>query len=352
MKKKHIIIIVIILLLVAVRLALPSIAKKQINKTINGIEGYHGHVDEVRLALIAGQFWVNDIKIFEETAVDSTIPMINLPALWFSIEWRSLFRGRIVASIEIDSLTLNLIKAKEAQKDQVMENRISFAEKVMEMNPITINTIKITNTNILYRNPNVTPEINIGLTSFDMQAYNLGNVIDKNDSLPARYNMNATFMNTGQLFSEGRMNVLKEIPDFDIDFQLEEAEVKEIEEYTDHHANLEIESGLLYLYLELLAVDGAVEGYVKPLLEGVQIEEKDDSGALQKVYESVVQGVVNIFENPEKEQIGVRVEIEGSLNDPDVNVWETISSLLINAFVEAYNRELERIIGLSGKNPG
>jgi hypothetical protein len=352
MKKKYIIIGVVVLLIVAFRLALPSIAKHQINKTLNEIDGYHGHLDEIRLALIAGQFWMNGLKIYEETAVDSTIPMIDLPSLWFSIEWRSLFRGRIVATIEIDSLTVNLVKAKEAQEDQVMENRVSFAEQVQEMNPITINTIEITNANILYRNPNAEPEIDIGLTDFNLHASNLRNVVDKKDTLPARYNMNATFMGTGQLFSEGRLNVLKETPDFDIDFQVEGAEVKEIEEYTDHHANLKIERGLLYLYLELVAMDGNVEGYVKPLMEGVEIQEKDDSGVFQKIYESVVQGVVNLLENPDEDHVGARVEIEGNLNDPDVSVWEILNSLLINAFVEAYNRELERIIGLSGVDSG
>ncbi|MFW5687863.1 MAG: DUF748 domain-containing protein [Bacteroidota bacterium] len=347
MKKTYIIIIVIVLIIIGFRIALPHLAKQRINRQINAIEGYHGSVDQVSLALIAGQFWVDGIRIYEETAVDSTIPMVDLPALWFSIEWRNLFRGRIVASIKMDSLSLNLVKSREEEQDEVLDKRISFVEQIQKMNPISINTLNITNANIFYRNPNAQPEVKIGLTEFNLQASNLGNVIDENDSLPASYNINASFMETGKLSSEGRLNKMKEPPDFDIDFQLEEAQVQEIEEYTHHHADLKIKKGLLYIYLELVANDGNVDGYIKPLMEGVQIEQQDDEGVFQKIYESAVQGAINLFENPEEEQVGVRVEIEGSLEDPEVSPWETINSLLINAFVEAYNQELERIIGLS-----
>ncbi len=334
-------------LLIGFRLALPGIAKRNINKQINNLEGYHGGVSDVRLALIAGQFWLSDIIIYEETAIDTSIPMVNLPSLWFAIEWRSLFKGHIVASIEMDSLMVNLVKAEADKEDEVMENRVSFVEEIQEFNPIQINTIIINNANIRYRDPTANPEINVGLSSFYLQAENLGNVVDQNDPLPARYELHSEFMESGNIFSEGRLNLLREVPDFDIDFKIEEVDMTVFNSLLSHHADLNLQKGLLFYYMEAVAADGQIEGYVKPLMEGVEIAKEEEGGVVKKIYEGVVQGAVNLLENRQEEQVGARVEISGSLKDTEVSIFQAILSLLRNAFIDAYDRELDRIIGSS-----
>ncbi len=56
MKKKWKIILSIVVLLLVVRLMLPFIIKKYVNKTLDDLNGYSGHLDDINLNLFRGAY--------------------------------------------------------------------------------------------------------------------------------------------------------------------------------------------------------------------------------------------------------------------------------------------------------
>ncbi len=56
MKRRYIVLIVLAGLLIGLRAALPVLAKKQVNKNLNELDGYHGAVSDVRMRLGRGGF--------------------------------------------------------------------------------------------------------------------------------------------------------------------------------------------------------------------------------------------------------------------------------------------------------
>ena len=47
-----------------------------------------------------------------------------------------------------------------------------------------------------------------------------------------------------------------------------------------------------------------------------------------------------------EDQVGARVPFSGTIQDPDANIWQTIASVLRNAFVSAFTRSLEGSISI------
>ena len=70
MKKKWKIGLIVLIVLVAIRVALPTIVKKYVNKTLNELDGYGGSVDDIDLNL----FFASSITspIFDQKHTEQT----------------------------------------------------------------------------------------------------------------------------------------------------------------------------------------------------------------------------------------------------------------------------------------
>src|SRR5690606_164105 len=127
-------------------------------------------------------------------------------------------------------------------------------------------------------------------------------------------------------------------------------ELKELNPWLRQYAKADAQAGTFQLYMEIAAADGAFQGYAKPLMQGVDIygsEEQDDS-LLRKAWEGILEFATNIVENEDEDQVGARVPFSGTIQNPDTNIWQTIASVLRNAFVSAFARSLEGSISIRG----
>lgn len=344
MKKRYIVLIVLAVILIGFRAALPTLAKNHVNSNLDELDGYHGSVSDVRMRLWRGAFQISDLKIIEEASADTTIPMVSLPLLNFSIDWGALFRGAFVGEVYMEGLSLNLTRYKPEEAERMSDYRIAFFEDIQEMNPIEINRFEAVNAAISYRDPISEPEIDVSANNLRILAENLGNVRDPDMALPASFEVRGNVMGEGSVNFDGRMNFLKEIPDFEVNIKLENIDLKKFDDFAEARAGVPVKSGNLYFYSEFAAKDGDISGYVKPAIENLSVKDDDEKNLAERLYQTAAEGVMNLLEDGEKEQVATRAEISGTVDEAEASVWQVISNLLRNAFVEAYSRELEYII--------
>lgn len=351
MKKRYIVLISVLVLVVAIRLALPYVTKHFINKELANIEGYHGTVDDIGMSLYRGAFNKGELVIYEEASVDPETPFVRIPHLDFSIDWRALFKGTIASDIEIEGLEVNFTVLQEEKKEE--EPRLHFAEQLQELNPIEINQIKITNATIGYLDPTVSPKVDVYFENFHLRGENLSNVEDEEQVLPGFIEINSNVMGEGRLELEVHVNILKEIPDIDLNLAFEDINLVEFNDFMDAYAKLEVKSGTLSVYNEAVIKDGSISGYLKPVIEEFEVDEGgDDKNLPEKAYEAVVDFLSGILENREKERIASRVELSGHVEDVENNPWQAVFNLLRNAFIEAYSKEIENAINFGNADTG
>lgn len=342
------IILAVVILLVAIRIALPHATKYYVNKELNEIEDYNASIEEVNMALYRGAFFIGGLEIYEEESADPDIPFVVIPELDFSIHWGALFNGRFVTEIYINSPEVNFTKLEEDVEGQ--EPRVNFADQIQELNPIDINILEISNATIAYRDPTVSPEINVFFDDFYLTGRNLSNVVDESETLPASIEVTSNAMDTGSMNITAGLNFLKEVPDFDLSISFEEIDLVRFNDFMEAYANLNLESGLLSVYSETVANDGSISGYVKPVIENFDIKQEDNGGLPQQVYEAAAELVANILENPPEDRIASRVEISGEMEEFETDIWQGIVNLLRNAFIEAYSKEIENVIQFGEEN--
>src|SRR5690606_36349875 len=181
-----------------------------------------------------------------------------------------------------------------------------------------------------------------------LTALNLANVEDSSATrLPSTVSLSGTSIGQGHLKVDMKVNVLKEIPDFNMNMELTSVDLTSLNNFIKAQGKFDVERGSLDIYSDLSLIDGELDGYVKPFIENLNVldwkkdSEKEEGGILNAAKEAVIGLFSKVVENPKREQIATTVPIKGNVNNPETSGWATFLGILKNAFIEALNRGIE-----------
>src|SRR5262249_7926659 len=96
-------------------------------------------------------------------------------------------------------------------------------------------------------------------------------------------------------------------------------------------------AGEFSLYTQLKMQDGTIDGYIKPLFQGIHVYDRrqdSEKAVFQQIYEALVGGGSGLLEN-RGDQVVTRGTIKGRADAPHVSTWEVILNLIRNAFFKA-----------------
>ncbi|GAB3510374.1 AsmA family protein [Emticicia fontis] len=339
----------VLVLLIALRLALPFIVLKYVNRTLSEMEQYYGHVEDIDIALVRGAYVINDIKIEKinnETRQHDTIPFFKSPKIDLSVQWKSIFKGSVVGEIYIDDPVLNFVKGKHKGED-IKADTSDFRDLIKDLMPLKVNHFEINNGQIHYIDQNTKPLVDVSMKRIFAVAENLTNVNDSTKVLPGKIRA------TGDIY-EGKfeLNVnldpLKKQPTFDLNARITDVNMVLLNNFFRAYGRFDVSKGNFGMYTEFAAKDGAFNGYVKPLIKDLDIVEfnKEEGNLGQILWETLIGTVAEIFTNQPKDQFATKLPIQGRFENPDANLWTAISYVIRNAFVNALKPSVDNTISI------
>jgi len=121
-----------------------------------------------------------------------------------------------------------------------------------------------------------------------------------------------------------------------------------LNEFFQAYAKVDVNKGTFGLYTEVAAKDGKFKGYVKPLIQDLDILGKEDrnDNIFRKIWEGLAGGIGEIFQNQSKDQVATKIPFEGLLKNPDTDTWEAIAQILQNAFIRAIQPSIDQEINI------
>lgn len=348
-KKKRkawkIVLISIVLVLIIFRLILPHIVLSFVNKKLSTIKEYYGHVDDVDIALIRGAYQIHDIllvKVDSVTHQRDTTPFFKCPEIDLSVEWRALFKGRVVGEIVLEKPVLNFVKGKH-QNEDVKADTTDFKNVIKDLMPLTINRFQINSGQIHFIDHYSSPAIDVPMTNIDVMAENLSNVNDSNQVLPAAIKATGDVYG-GDIQLNVKLNPLEKQPTFDLNAAINDVDMVNLNNFFKAYGNFEVEKGSFGLYTEFAGKDGAFKGYVKPLIKDLKVAKEGNFA--QIAWQTLVSGAATLISNWKHDQLATQIPVEGRFDDPDTGLWTAISYVLKNAFVLALQPSVENTIDI------
>lgn len=347
MKKKWKILLGIALLLIIARLLLPYLLEKYVNKTLNDIPGYAGGVEDIDVALYRGAYVIEGLWLDKENATLDA-PLLNFPESDISIEWKSLFKGRIVSEIVLHSPEVNYIF--EDQKKSTPQGKPDVGDwtnALTDLVPIKINHLEAHDGKLNFVQFSADPNINLVFKDINLYTTNLQNVRRTDTILPSTLHATATSFGEGAVTLDGRINVMKKIPDLDVEFALKKANVTALNEMSINAVGVDFASGTFELYSEMAIADGYLKGYLKPMFINTELIGEEDQGFFEKIWEGFVGVFKFLFKNQGTDTLATKAPLEGDLNDIDTGLLSTILNIFKNAWISAFTTDVDEDINYS-----
>jgi hypothetical protein len=346
-RKAVIVVLSILVLLVIVRIALPHIILHYANKTLDEMDGYRGHIEDIDLALIRGAYKIDSIYLHKvDSLTQKETPFLGASLIDLSLEWRALLKGSLVGEIIVDNPLVRFEKEKVEPKD-VQKDSSDFRKVLDEFMPLEINRLEFRNGRLQYVDNTSRPKVDISMTDVDVVALNLKNSYDSAAVLPASINAKATIYE-GRLDLKMKLNPLAEVPTFDLNAEWKNTNLVKLNEFFQAYAKVDVNKGTFGLYTEIAAKEGTFTGYVKPLIEDIDVLGREDrkDNILRKLWEGISGTVTEIFENQSEQTFATKIPLKGEIEDPKANIWFAIIQILQNAFINALQPAIDQQINL------
>ena len=335
-KKRYLVPVTIIVVLIIVRLLLPVILKKYVNDVLADIPGYYGQVADIDLALWRGAYVIHGLYLNKVDA-GSKVPFLDFEKTDISIEWAAILNGKVVS--EIIMTKPKVIYVFEDQVGEEVQTE-AWTKALTDLVPIDINRFEVINGTVAFVEMQADPSIDLNLHSIQLVANNLRNVVQEERILPSEVNATAVSVGNGNLKLDGKMNLVKEIPDMDVAFSLKDADVTALNDFTKHYAKIDFDSGKFEVFGEVAIADGFLKGSVKPIIEDAKLIGKDD-GFLSTLWEGFVGFFKFLLKNQKNNTLATKIPIEGDLTNVGPEIFPTVTGIFKNAWIQAFKEVVD-----------
>ncbi len=337
----------VIVLLVLVRIALPYVVLHFANKKLARLDGHYGHIQDIDIALYRGAYVMKDIYIdkIDPSGKEHT-DFFNCYKIDLSIDWKALFKGKIVGEVMFElpiiKYTLNKTIGKKADNDT-----INFINLVKDFMPLRINRFLVEKGQIHYIDLSSKPLVDVPLTQVHILGVGLTNESQQKNQLPASIDMSGNLYN-GNINIHVNLDPLNKIPTFDMDGTLTKTNLVNLNPFFTAYANFDLKEGSMSMYAEFAAKEQGFKGYVKPLIKDLDIVQfnKEEGSILQIAWEAFVGTTAEILQNQPKGVFATKIPIEGKFKTPEVQVWDAVLSILKNAFIEALKPAIDHTVNI------
>jgi hypothetical protein len=339
---------VVVVVLIGLRLALPTIVERYVNRVLDRSPDYDGHVTDVDIALIRGAYVIDGLLV-EKTEGKAPVPFLDIERIDLSVEWRALLDGAFVAEVELQHPKVNFVGGSGAQNQAGGDT--DWRETVKDLVPLEINRFAVVDGEVHYVDPTARPKVDVEVMDLQLEAYNLTNSEDLSGSLVATVEATGKPLNLGDFRLQASVDPYADTPTFDLDAAIRRVPLKQMNDFIKAYGKLDVEAGTMDVFTELAAENGKFSGYLKPLLKDVKVvdlpKDTKEGNPIQVAWEAIVGGAKGLLENDKTEKVATRIPIGGSFDDPKVNAWVTVGLALRNGFLKALFEGIEGTVDMN-----
>ncbi|MDX2000860.1 MAG: DUF748 domain-containing protein [Chitinophagales bacterium] len=337
----------VVVLIIAIRIALPFVVLKYVNKTLAGLDGYTGHVEDVDMNLYRGAYLIEGINLHQVDSNGVRTPFVDIGQIDISIHWKALLQGSIVGEIIVVNPVVKFAAATDTS-EAVTGEGVDWRQPVKDLVPLKINRFEIQNGSVHYLDRGSSPKVDVYANRLYVVATNLTNSLDVSESLVATIDAKAMVMNQAPFSLRCKLDPYDSKGTFNVDLTLQDLQIVKLNDFMKAYIKADAEKGTFSLYAEMQAKQGAFEGYAKPLIKDIKllsIPNDKDEGFFSMLWQGIAGLFVKAVENLPNDQVATKIPFYGRLDDPKVKVWPTIGALLKNAFIQALRPHLDNEIG-------
>lgn len=328
--------------LILLRLALPFAIKAYVNRQLDKMPDYDGHVGDVDVHLWRGAYRIRDLEIVKTTG-RIPVPLFAADTLDLSMEWKELFHGALVGEVIMVKPAMHFVAGPTPEDSQTGKDR-PWVETLESLFPFKLNKVQIEEGQIRFQNFHSKPPVDIFIHRLSATATNLTNTRDLLQQLPAGLSCRGATLGDGDVDLELRMNLFAKVPTFELSGQVTNVDLVSLNDFLKAYGKFDVARGKFALFASFAAAEGKYEGYAKVFFEDLDVfewEKERKKNAWQIAWHSIVGTLATVLRNQPKDTLAAKIPMAGSFEKGEVGIWAATATLLRNAFIQALVPKLD-----------
>lgn len=328
-------VLVVAALLVLIRIVLDPIAAHFTHKALNEAQGIRGDFESVHVSVLPPGYEIRNLSIIEVPGGSWKRPLLRTERAAVSLEWRRLLSAELSARLRVEEPKIIYVKHPSAPKPPKKMQIPDVDGQLRQLIPARVDRIEVVRGQAIYRDAETQGHPDISVSRIEVAAENLATRPKLGNGQPATVSLSARIGKSGDLSSFVSVNPFADQLEFAGNAALRGLKLAELYDFEKAAANVQTPKGTLDLFAEFTAKNGAISGGVKPVLKNVEVRPtEDDLGNEIKAW--VADTALDLFSDrvPGRNAVATVIPIKGRLDDPKLQVWPTIFSVIRNAFVQ------------------
>ena len=337
--------------LAVARVGLPVLLTWLANLTVRKIPGIRGKVRRVQIDFMAPGLMAKDVSV---VVLNGGAPWhrIEVGSIAVNSQWKALLTGALVASLRVDAPRLwfnadGIHGAHDGNGEREAQDEKSgppWQEKLTQLPRFTVASAILTDGEVRVLGVSGERDAEISLDRLNLRAENITNSTELAPTLMAKLSADARLLSSGTFQLQAQGYPLAKVPTFNADLSSSDIDLSVLREIIQKAVEIDVRHGIAGLYLEAAAADGYIRGYAKPVFDHLELDPAVHSGFFARLKAWAAKAVAWLVTNKRKGRIATRLDFEGAVDDPDLDITDAVLRFIRNAFSTAERATLEHRI--------
>ena len=351
--------------LLVAKSALPKLLTWLANRGVCKISGYRGRVQKIVADFTVPRLMVQGLSLAKFNG-NKQEQLLNISSIIVGSQWKKLLSGALVGHIrlesprllfDLESIRSNAVdSATQPNPDRnstVYKNQEPWQEKVKNLPAFRLTSAVLHDGEVRLRGIPGQNGADIRIDRLNLYLANVTNSTKLAPGMMAKAYCKARVMANANLELRAQAYPLARVPTFNLDFQISNIDLTEVRSIIEQNIEIDVRRGFVDLYVEAAAAEGQIQGYAKVIFDHLELAPLKYSSLAGKMKAWAAEAVAKLGKNKPKDRIATRIDFEGSVEDPHLDIIDTILRFIRNSFMTAERASLEHRIWFAkaGRTP-
>ena len=265
------------------------------------------------------------------------------------VEYAPNIKAVRLQRLTIDALHMDYVHAARTKQAEAARAKatVDTAQSINanEEASVLVDQIRIEGGELGFVNEAASPEYRMYLTDANVSLEHYSNRLREG---PASMMIRGKFMGTGETQISAVMRPPEDSPDLELKIKIAGTQIRSMNNLLRAYGKFDVVGGLFSCYSEIRLDDGAIRGYVKPLVRKLKVYDSTqdrDKPVLDKVKEGAIEDLSNLLGNVPREEVATKAELSGKATRPRTETVQIVIGLIQNAFFKAILPGFDREFG-------
>jgi len=323
-------------MLLFARRTLLACAKSFLTRKLNESPNFEGSFEEIDFRLFQGRAALRGVRI-AALSQGRRVVKVYCREVSIHLQWRELLHGTLGGRGRIHKQNVEIFADRESDRDGKSQTDalLALCRQTQRFMPFLLRSLEVSDGCIEYLSQFTSPPFKLTLDKILLSATNLSNIAS---ITPAHVFVEGRMTGNGRFWMQLTLPSPSDALTFDLQAGLNRVNLVDLNDVLRAYAKFDLKRGNCSIYAEFNVEQGRYQGFVQPHFQDLDIfawQKDHGKGFLQICRQAAIAFLAMLFKNRPRDELALKIPISGTFDDPDVDTWSAVGSLLRNMFVRS-----------------